>query len=110
MAYRHIHNLPAMTAVDVVVAGKEHKVKHSTNPKRIKIDSAQRKKESKSRQASVSKREALKLGKSNSSLIKKNNPNSDISTPPKLKKSSPSTGKPVLLAGATKVIGKGRKK
>ena len=45
MAYRHIHDIPD-TATDVVVAGKEHKVKHSTSPKRVKIDSAQRKKES----------------------------------------------------------------
>lgn len=46
MAYRHIHGIPD-TATDVVVAGKEHKVKHSTNPKRMKIDAAQRKKERK---------------------------------------------------------------
>ena len=46
MAYRHIHDIPD-TATDVVVAGKEHKVKHSTSPKRVKIDSAQRKKEAK---------------------------------------------------------------
>ena len=48
LAYRHIHDIPD-TATDVVVAGKTHKVKHSTNPKRMKIDAAQRKKESKSR-------------------------------------------------------------
>lgn len=28
MAYRHIHNIP-FTAKDVVVGGREHKVKHS---------------------------------------------------------------------------------
>lgn len=28
LAYRHIHNIP-FTATDVVVGGKEHKVKHS---------------------------------------------------------------------------------
>lgn len=46
LAYRHIHDIPD-TATNVVVGGKEHKVKHSTNPKRMKIDAAQRKKESK---------------------------------------------------------------
>lgn len=46
LAYRHIHGIPD-TATDVVVAGKAHKVKHSTNPKRMKIDAAQRKKEAK---------------------------------------------------------------
>lgn len=46
LAYRHIHSLPD-TATEVFVGGKEHKVKHSTDPKRKKIDSAQRKKESK---------------------------------------------------------------
>ena len=45
MAYRHIHDI-SDTADKVVVAGKEHKVKHSTNPKRVKIDNVQRKKES----------------------------------------------------------------
>lgn len=44
LAYRHIHDIPD-TATDVFVGGKEHKVKHSTNPKRMKIDAAQRKKE-----------------------------------------------------------------
>lgn len=44
LAYRHIHDIPD-TATDVVVAGKTHKVKHSTDPKRVKIDNAQRKKE-----------------------------------------------------------------
>lgn len=48
MAYRHIHDIPD-TASEVYVGGKEHKVKHSTNPKRMKIDAAQRKKESKQR-------------------------------------------------------------
>jgi uncharacterized membrane protein len=46
MAYRHIHDI-SDTADKVVVAGKEHKVKHSTDPKRMKIDAVQRKKESK---------------------------------------------------------------
>lgn len=46
LAYRHINGIPD-TATKVVVAGKEHKVKHSTNPKRMKIDAAQRKKERK---------------------------------------------------------------
>ena len=48
MAYRHIHDIPD-TASSVVVGGKSHTVKHSTSPKRIKIDNAQRKKESKQR-------------------------------------------------------------
>jgi hypothetical protein len=43
LAYRHIHNIP-MTATDVVVGGKKHKVKHSKNVKRKKIDAKQRKK------------------------------------------------------------------
>lgn len=46
LAYRHIHGLPD-TASEVFVAGKEHKVKHSKDPKRIKIDKAQREKEAK---------------------------------------------------------------
>lgn len=46
LAYRHIHDI-SDTADKVVVAGKEHKVKHSTDPKRVKIDNAQRKKEAK---------------------------------------------------------------
>jgi len=46
MAYRHIHDLPD-TASEVFVAGKEHKVKHSKDPKRIKIDKAQKQKEAK---------------------------------------------------------------
>jgi hypothetical protein len=41
MAYRHIHNIP-FTAKNVVVGGKEHEVKHSTNPQREKIDAKQR--------------------------------------------------------------------
>lgn len=43
MAYRHIHGIP-FTAKDVVVGGKEHAVKHSTNPARKKIDARQRRK------------------------------------------------------------------
>jgi len=46
MAYRHIHDIPD-TASEVFVGGKEHSVKHSTDPKRVKIDNAQRKKEAK---------------------------------------------------------------
>ncbi len=46
MAYRHIHDIPD-TASEVFVGGKEHAVKHSTDPKRVKIDNAQRKKERK---------------------------------------------------------------
>ncbi len=48
MAYRHIHDLPD-TASTVFVGGKSHSVKHSSDPKRVKIDNAQRKKESKQR-------------------------------------------------------------
>jgi len=51
LAYRHIHDIPD-TAKDVVVAGKTHVVKHSTDPKRVKIDSAQRKKEAKQKRGS----------------------------------------------------------
>jgi hypothetical protein len=43
LAYRHIHNIP-FTASKVVVGGKAHEVKHSDNPKREKIDAAQRQK------------------------------------------------------------------
>jgi len=46
MDYRHLHGI-SDTADKVVVAGKEHKVKHSKDPKRMKIDAAQRKKERK---------------------------------------------------------------
>ena len=46
LSYRHIHGI-SDTADKVVVAGKEHKVQHSTDPKRVKIDNAQRKKEAK---------------------------------------------------------------
>lgn len=46
LAYRHIHGLPD-TASEVFVAGKEHKVKHSKDPKRIKIDKVQKEKEAK---------------------------------------------------------------
>ena len=41
MAYRHIHGIP-FTAKNVVVGGKEHKVKHSTDPQREAIDKRQR--------------------------------------------------------------------
>lgn len=43
MAYRHIHGIP-FTASKVVVGGKAHEVKHSTNPARERIDAKQRKK------------------------------------------------------------------
>lgn len=43
LAYRHIHNIP-MTASEVVVGGKKHKVKHSKNAKRRKIDAKQKRK------------------------------------------------------------------
>lgn len=44
IAYRHIHNIP-MTAERVCIKGKGcHTVKHSTDPKRKKIDAKQRKK------------------------------------------------------------------
>lgn len=43
MAYRHMHGIP-FTASRVVVGGKEHSVKHSTNPARKRIDARQRKK------------------------------------------------------------------
>jgi hypothetical protein len=35
MAYRHMHGIP-FTAQKVVVGGKAHEVKHSTDPKREK--------------------------------------------------------------------------
>lgn len=41
LAYRHIHGIP-FTAKNVVVGGKEHAVKHSTDPAREKIDAKQR--------------------------------------------------------------------
>lgn len=43
MAYRHIHGIP-FTAEKVVVGGKAHKVKHSSNPSRRRIDARQRRK------------------------------------------------------------------
>ena len=42
MAYRHMNDIP-FTAVDVVVGGKEHKVKHSGGA-RARIDAKQRRK------------------------------------------------------------------
>lgn len=47
--------------------------------------------------------------KTNAKHIKKGNPNSDIHLAGS-KEIKPSTGKPFHLAGATKVIGKARKK
>ena len=41
LAYRHIHDIP-YTATSAVVAGREHKVKHSTKPSRRRIDAKQR--------------------------------------------------------------------
>lgn len=43
LAYRHMHGIP-FTAVNVVVGGKKHKVKHSANPERRRINAQQRKK------------------------------------------------------------------
>lgn len=43
LAYRHMHGIP-FTAEKVVVGGKAHKVKHSTNPQRRKIDARQKRK------------------------------------------------------------------
>jgi hypothetical protein len=34
-AYRHIHDIPAPNLKDVVIAGKEHKVKHSSLSKKM---------------------------------------------------------------------------
>jgi len=48
MAYRHIHDVPD-TAAEVYVGGKKHTVKHSKEPKRVKIDAKQMKKETKKR-------------------------------------------------------------
>ena len=49
LAYRHAHGIP-YTATHAVVAGRKHKVKHSNDPKRKKINAAQKRK--KSRQSS----------------------------------------------------------
>ena len=43
LAYRHIHGIP-MTASRVCIKGRCHKVEHSTNPSRVKIDERQRRK------------------------------------------------------------------
>lgn len=43
MAYRHMHGIP-FTAKNVVVGGKEHKVKHTRAGQRAKIDTAQTRK------------------------------------------------------------------
>lgn len=37
LAYRHIHGIP-FKAKDVVVGGKKHKVKHSKDKERRKLD------------------------------------------------------------------------
>ena len=43
LAFRHIHGVP-YTATHAVVAGEKHKVKHSDDPKRKKINAAQKRK------------------------------------------------------------------
>ena len=43
LAYRHMNNIP-YTATEAVVGGVKHKVKHSKQPKRVKIDQKQRRK------------------------------------------------------------------
>lgn len=43
LAYRHMHGIP-FTAKDVVVGGREHKVKHTKGGERAKIDAAQKRK------------------------------------------------------------------
>ena len=43
LAYRHMHGIP-YTASEAVVAGRKHKVKHSKDAKRRKIDVAQKRK------------------------------------------------------------------
>ena len=43
LAYRHMHGIP-YTASEAVVAGRKHKVKHSKDAKRRKIDAAQKRK------------------------------------------------------------------
>ena len=43
LAYRHMHGIP-YTASEAVVAGRKHKVKHSKDTKRRKIDAAQKRK------------------------------------------------------------------
>lgn len=45
LAYRHIHGIP-YTATTAVVAGKAHKVKHSSSGSREKIDAKQLRMES----------------------------------------------------------------
>jgi hypothetical protein len=49
LAYRHLHGIP-YTATEAVVGGRKHKVKHSKDPKRKKINAAQKMK--KTRRAS----------------------------------------------------------
>jgi hypothetical protein len=55
LAYRHMHGIP-YTATTAVVAGKAHKVQHSTSPGREKIDVAQRRKRDMSHVAGNSKK------------------------------------------------------
>lgn len=43
LSYRHMHGIP-MTASKVCIKGSCHEVKHSKNPEREKIDSAQKRK------------------------------------------------------------------
>lgn len=44
LAYRHMHGI-AFTATRVCIRGKCHRVKHSTNAARVRIDARQRRKE-----------------------------------------------------------------
>ena len=46
LAYRHMYGIP-YTATSAVVAGHEHKVKHSTKPSRKRVDARQRAKKRK---------------------------------------------------------------
>lgn len=41
LAYRHMHGIP-YTATSAVVAGHQHKVHHSTSPRRQRINARQR--------------------------------------------------------------------
>lgn len=43
LAYRHMHGIP-YTATGATVGGVYHKVQHSKNPSRVKIDNKQREK------------------------------------------------------------------
>lgn len=60
LAYRHIHGIP-FRAESVVVGGKEHEVKHSTDEKRKRIDAEPRAGHKSARKAKTDKQAQRKI-------------------------------------------------